>query len=85
MSLVPEMAASATALSRLAARSDSMPGPSIGHVPFGFDLMPSMAIGVAVLGLEFLVGAWDAGAAPVSVSGLVPPTFLVGKAGDVAG
>ena len=41
-----------------------------------------MAVGIALLGVAALVGAWSTRAVPASAGGAVPPTFLVGMVGE---
>ena len=44
-----------------------------------------MAIGTELLGVEVLVGAWDAGAVPAPDGGYVLPASSVGMTGDSVG
>ena len=54
----------------------------VDHVRFEFYLPPPMDVGVAIFGVEVLVGAWDVGAALASAGGSVLPTMLVGMVSD---
>ena len=83
--LVPELAANVTSLLRSAASLDSTPRPSVGGVHFELNLPPLMAVGIVILGVAVLVGAWDAVSVLMPVSGVFLLAFSVGTIGDNAG
>ena len=74
-----------TSLSQLVEISDSVPILSIGHVRFEFYFLLPMAVGVALLGVEILVGTWSMGATPDPAGGAVLRASSVGMVGENSG
>ena len=83
--LVPELAANVTSLLRSEASLDSTPRPSDGGVHFELNFPPLMAVGIVILGVAVLVGAWAPGSVLVPNSGAFLIAFFVGAIGDNSG